>query len=72
MSYILNAIAIILEHLYKNISNYLLTLGLAIVLFFIKVNFGLMPFILCVGILLILTAIIIELNRSIPKKKGRY
>ena len=68
MNYILNAIAIILEHLYKNISNYLLTLGLAIVLFFIKVNFGFMPFVLSVGILLILTAIIIELNRATLNK----
>lgn len=64
MKNILTAISVFFEHIYKNFSNYCLFLGLGTILYYVFITYGFSKTILGIGIILVLTAIISELNRG--------
>lgn len=63
MKSIMKAISMLLEHFYKNRSNYCLIIGVFFVLKYIYTIYGLETLFLLIGILLILTSFIIEANK---------
>lgn len=68
MNKVLIALGIIISHLIKNLSNYLLFIGLFLVIYYIYTQFGFDSTLLSIGILCILTSIINELNKK-PQRK---
>lgn len=54
----------ICDNIARNISNYLLGIGLLLVLLFIYISFGTTYTILSTGILLIITSVLVELNKK--------
>ena len=72
MNKILFAISVILSHLFKNLSNYLLFLGISLVLYYTYVEYGFYSCLLSVGIISILASIVIELNKLNNKPQRKY
>ena len=70
MMKVLIALKIIMNHLLNNISNYLLFIGICLILNYIKNKYGTDTALLGVGIVLILTSLVNELNK-IPKTQQR-
>ena len=64
MKNILNALSVIFSHIYKNFSNYCLTLGILAIIYFVFVTYGFSNTVLLIGVMLVLTSIVSELNRS--------
>lgn len=56
------AMSKIFEHLYKNRSNYFMLIGLLCILSYVYSNYGFQTSLLFVGVLLILTSLIVEIN----------
>ena len=71
MNKFFTAVAIILEHFIRNISNYLLFIGIFIVVYYIYIKHGFDSALLSVGITFIGTSIVNELNK-IHKPQKRY
>lgn len=72
MNKTLVAIGMILSHLVRNISNYLLCIGLFLVVYYIKIEYGFNSALLSVGVISILTSIINELNKINNKPQRKY
>ncbi len=66
---IIETFALFLEHIYNNITNYLLLVGLFLILLYIYIIYGIPSTILGVGIVSILIAVIVELNKINIKKR---
>lgn len=69
MNNVLNCFKLLLKHIVLNVSNYSLLLGIGFILYYIYHSFGVPTLILSVGVLLVATSIVIEVNK--PKKKQR-
>ena len=69
MKGILEAFILLLKHIYDNITNYLLLVGLFLILLYIYIIYGIPSTILGVGIVSILIAVIVELNKINIKKR---
>ena len=71
MNKTLIAIGIVLSHLIRNISNYLLCIGLFLVIYYIYVEYGFNSALLTVGIVSILMSMDNELNKlnNKPQRK---
>lgn len=69
MKGILEAFILLLKHIYDNITNYLLVIGLSLILIYIYIIYGIPFTILGIGIVLILISIVIELNKTNIKKR---
>jgi len=67
MNSFLTAIALFFRHLFTNISNYCLVIGIGCILHFVYDKFGTDTLILSIGALLVLISIVIEVNK--PKKR---
>ena len=72
MNKTLVAIGMIFSHLVRNISNYLLCIGLFLVVYYIKIEYGFNSALLSVGVISILTSIINELNKINNKPQRKY
>lgn len=64
MKNVLNALSVILLHIYRNFSNYCLAIGISLILYFVLVTFGVTDTLLVMGILFVITAFVNELNKS--------
>ena len=62
------AMSHLLDHLYKNRSNYLMFIGLACIMKYVYNIYGFQTLLLSFGVLLILTSLIIEINKVSTKK----
>lgn len=69
MKNILTAISVFFGHIYRNFSNYCLTFGILAILYFIFVTYGFSNTVLSIGVILVLTSIISELNRNSRGKR---
>lgn len=72
MNKTLIAISIVLSHLIRNISNYLLCIGLFLVIYYIYVEYGFNSALLTVGIVSILMSMVNELNKLNNKPQRKY
>ena len=72
MMKVLIALKIIMNHLLNNISNYLLFIGICLILNYIKNKYGTDTALLGVGIVLILTSLVNELNKLPKTQQRRY
>lgn len=72
MNKTLIAIGIVLSHLIRNISNYLLCIGLFLVIYYIYVEYGFNSALLTVGIVSILMSMVNELNKLNNKPQRKY
>lgn len=70
MNKLLMALAMLIKHIVKNVSNYSLFLGIIFILYFIGNKYGGQTLILSVGVLLVAISIVIEVNK--PKKQKKY
>ena len=64
----LMAISKLVKHFYVNRTNYLMFAGVGCILSYVYTNYGFQTSLLLVGILLIITSMIIEINK-ISKKR---
>lgn len=62
------ALSQLLKHLYNNASSYLMFVGLACIMKYIFNMYGFQTLLLSFGVLLILTSLIIEINKVSTKK----
>lgn len=69
MNSLINAFISIFEHFIRNLSNYTLISGLLLVLNFVFQRFGTDIGFLFVGILLLLTSVVLEINNVNGKRK---
>lgn len=72
MNKTLIALGIVLSHLMRNISNYLLCIGLFLVIYYIYIEYGFNSALLSVGIISILTSMVNELNKLNSKPQRKY
>lgn len=70
MNKLLTALAMLIKHIVKNVSNYSLFLGILFILYFIGNEYGVQTLILSIGVLLVAVSIVIEVNK--PKKQKKY
>ena len=68
MENLIIAIQVLLKHLQKQASNYCLLLGVFFVLRFIFIKYGIDTTLLCIGVLLLIIAFVIEANKKNVKK----
>lgn len=66
-----NAFIVIVQHVIKNITNYCLLAGLLLVINFIFKEYGTDIGLLSIGILLILSSFVLEVNKISNKGKKR-
>ena len=72
MNKVVIAFISVVQHFIKNISNYSLFAGLALVLNFVFKKYGIDIVLLSVGVLLIATSFVLEINNINGKKNKRY
>ena len=68
MNNVLNCFKLLLKHIVLNVSNYALLIGIGCILYFIHYKYGTPTTILSVGVLLVATSIVIEVNKKNVKK----
>lgn len=68
----LMAIMIIKNHLMKNLNNYLLLIGICLILNYIKIKHGIDTALLGVGVVLIGTSLVNEANKLNKQPQRRY
>lgn len=69
MKLIIMIMSKLLEHIYNNVSSYLMLLGFGCILSYVYSTFGFQASLLLTGILLIIISVMIELNK--PVKRGK-
>lgn len=72
MNKTLIALSMIFSHLFRNLSNYLLLIGILLVIHYIYIVHGFNSCLLSVGIVCIATSVINELNKINNKPQRRY
>ena len=72
MNSFVNALASIIQHIFKNISNYGLLVGLLLVVNFIFKKYGSDVGLLSIGVLLILSSFVLEINNINNKGRKKY
>lgn len=68
MEKLIVAIQALMKHLQKQASNYCLAVGVFLILRFIFIQYGIDTMLLCLGVLFLLIAFIIEANKKTIKK----
>lgn len=68
MENLIIAIQVLLKHLQKQASNYCLGLGVFFIFRFIFIKYGIDTTLLCIGVLLLIIAFVIEANKKNVKK----
>ncbi len=72
MNKVVKALAITLQHLIKNLSNYCLFIGMIFVLNYVKITYGTPTLILSIGVVLILASLVMELNKQKSNNQRKY